>query len=74
MDKANSITILNEINVCFKIQNLILDVNSKFKNGDKSTELIRFIFGLMLKTYIFCHSIVSIALKAFASKPYITHP
>ena len=72
MNKSNSIAILNEVNVCFKIQNLILDVNSKFKNGDKSAELIQFIFSLMLKTYLFCHSIVSIALKTFVSKFWLT--
>ena len=59
---------LNEINICFKIQNLILDINSKYKNGDKSSELIQFIFNLLPKTYIFCHSIVSITLKVFVSR------
>ena len=71
MEKSNSITILNEINVCFKIQNLILDVNTKFKNGDKTRDLICFIYSLLLKTYLFCHSIVSIALKTFIGNFFI---
>jgi hypothetical protein len=51
---------------------MILDVSECFKNGDKSSDLVQFIFSLLLKTYLSCHSIVSIALKIFGSKPVIT--
>lgn len=65
---TNSIGILNEINTCFRVQNLILDVNDKFKSGNKAAPLIQFIFELMLKTYLYCHSIVMIGLQTFISK------
>ena len=32
--------LLNEINICFKVQNMILNLSQKFKGGNKSTELV----------------------------------
>ena len=59
--------ILQEIDLCFKIQTLILDVSDKFNRGNKSPELIQIIFSSLLKTYLFCYSIVSLGLKTFIS-------
>ena len=56
------------MDICFKIQTYILDVSDKFNRGNKSPELIQIIFSNLLKTYLFCYSIVSLALKTFISK------
>ncbi len=42
-------------------------VSDSFMNGNKSPQLIQLIFSSLLKTYLFCFSIVSQALKAFIS-------
>lgn len=63
----NSISMLNEINICFKVQNSILMVSDSFMNGNKSPQLIQLIFSSLLKSYLFCFSIVSQALKVFIS-------
>lgn len=67
MRNATSIQILNEINICFKIQNSILMVSDSFLNGNKSPQIIQKIFSSLLKTYLFCFSIVSLAVKTFIS-------
>ena len=42
-------------------------VSDSFMNGNKSPQLIQLIFSSLLKTYLFCFSIVSQALKTFIS-------
>ncbi len=42
------------------MQKLIQDISDKYKNGNKSVELIKCIFTMLLKMYIYCYSIVSI--------------
>lgn len=71
MEKSPVSNILNEINICFKVQTLILDVSDKFNRGNKSPELIQLIFSSLLKTYLFCYSIVSLALRTFISKHHL---
>lgn len=42
-------------------------VSDSFLNGNKSPQVIQMIFSSLLKTYLFCFSIVSLALKTFIS-------
>lgn len=77
LDNLKTLEVLAEINVCFKIQNLIMDIDEKYKCTDgaeqrEESKLVEYIFGLLLKTYMFCHSIVYMALKSFASTASFT--
>lgn len=45
-------------------------VSDSFLNGNKSPQLIQMIFTSLLKSYLFCFSIVSFALKVFISTFY----
>ena len=47
---------------------MILNLSQKFKNGNKSTELVEAIFCSLLRTYLFCYAVVSIAVKEFSRR------
>jgi hypothetical protein len=67
MVESNLKEMLAEVNICFEIQNSILMVSDSFINGNKSSQLIQIIYSSLLKTYLYCFSIVSLALKVYIS-------
>jgi hypothetical protein len=55
--------IFSVIDKCFDIQKAINEINNKYRSHNKGSELIKMIFTMMLKTYLFCYSLVSISTK-----------
>ena len=65
--KLSVSAILRDINMCFKVQNLILTLSENYGDGNKSTALIQTIFSSLLRTYLYFYSIVSMGLSEFTS-------
>lgn len=55
--------ILVLIDLCLDVQKAIDEVNLKFKSHNKDSALIQMIFTMLLKTYLFCYTLVSACAK-----------
>ena len=72
MKNAGMKNILMEVNRCFKVQNGILIISNKYQKGNKSSPLVEFIYSCLLKTFLFCYSIVSLGIKELLGNVYLT--
>lgn len=55
------------IDNCLDIQKGIDAMNLKYQNHNKDTALIQMIFTMLLKTYLFCYTLVSVCAKILFS-------
>lgn len=59
--------IFSLIDNCLDIQKGIDEINMKYQNHNKESALIQMVFTMLLKSYLFCYTLVSVCAKVLFS-------
>jgi len=68
IDKLTVAALLEQINECVALQESILQLNETYKNGNKRSEVVQYLFGMLLLTVLAAHSVQFICVSALIRK------